>query len=205
MFHIPQCSTQDKWVFSFHQFGASYFVGVSKSACCVVDNVYNKCHHYHHLVRIKSGLSVNILRQRQNGRHLADAIFKYISLMENVRISIKACSEGSNWQNASMGSDNALAPNRWQAIIWTNDDLCCWRIYVYRPEWVNRKTIQGEKLHAIKHTHIHRHNLRFYCNHQPKLPQLFILIKEVVVIFHSLTTIIANIDHDAVRAVTTQI
>ena len=28
-----------------------------------------------------------------------------------------------------IGSDNGLAPNRWQAIIWTNDDPVQWRKY----------------------------------------------------------------------------
>ena len=30
---------------------------------------------------------------------------------------------------SSVGSDNGLAPNRWQAIIWTNVDPIHWRIY----------------------------------------------------------------------------
>ena len=34
-----------------------------------------------------------------------------------------------NWQYGSIGSDNGLAPDRRQAIIWTNDGLCQWRIY----------------------------------------------------------------------------
>ena len=38
-------------------------------------------------------------------------------------------SKGSSWQFISIGSDNALAPNSRQAIIWTNSDLSCWRIY----------------------------------------------------------------------------
>ena len=28
----------------------------------------------------------------------------------------------SNWQYSNIGSDNGLAPNRQQVIIWTNDD-----------------------------------------------------------------------------------
>ena len=36
-----------------------------------------------------------------------------------------------------IGSDNGLAPNRRQAIIWTNDGLVYWRIGVARPQWVN--------------------------------------------------------------------
>ena len=30
---------------------------------------------------------------------------------------------------APIGSDNGLAPVRWQAIIWINDSLVYWRIY----------------------------------------------------------------------------
>ena len=39
------------------------------------------------------------------------------------------CSFGSNLQYVIIGSDNGLAPNRRQAIIWTNDGLVYWRIY----------------------------------------------------------------------------
>ena len=42
----------------------------------------------------------------------------------------EVCSQMSNWQYPSIGSDNDLAPNRRQAIIWTNDVLGCRRIYV---------------------------------------------------------------------------
>ena len=35
----------------------------------------------------------------------------------------------SNWQYPNMGLDNGLAPNRRQAIIWTNVDPIHWRIY----------------------------------------------------------------------------
>ena len=34
------------------------------------------------------------------------------------------------WQWVSMGSENGLAPNRWQAIIWTNSGLVKWHILV---------------------------------------------------------------------------
>ena len=40
------------------------------------------------------------------------------------------CSQGSNQQYTSIGSDNGLAPNRRQAIISNNADPVCWRIYV---------------------------------------------------------------------------
>ena len=36
--------------------------------------------------------------------------------------SIKMCSLGSNWEYVSISSDNGLAPNRHQAITWTNAD-----------------------------------------------------------------------------------
>ena len=39
------------------------------------------------------------------------------------------CSNGFTLQHASNGSDNGLAPNRRQAIIWTNDLPVYWRIY----------------------------------------------------------------------------
>ena len=39
------------------------------------------------------------------------------------------CSEGSNEQYFSIGSDNILAPTRRQAIIWTNYVLFFWLIY----------------------------------------------------------------------------
>ena len=38
-------------------------------------------------------------------------------------------SQESNWQYASIGSGDGLAPNRRQAIIWTNADPVRWRIY----------------------------------------------------------------------------
>ena len=34
-----------------------------------------------------------------------------------------------NWQQASIGSDNGLAPNRRQVIVWTNHDLVLWCLY----------------------------------------------------------------------------
>ena len=42
---------------------------------------------------------------------------------------IEVCSQGSNWQYSSIGADNGLAPNRRQAITWTNDVLGCRSIY----------------------------------------------------------------------------
>ena len=39
------------------------------------------------------------------------------------------CYQESNWQQASIGSGNSLAPNRRQAITWTNADPVYWCIY----------------------------------------------------------------------------
>ena len=49
---------------------------------------------------------------------LADDNFKCIFLNENDRIPFRI--SRSNWQYSSIGLDNGLAPNKWQAIIWTN-------------------------------------------------------------------------------------
>ena len=54
---------------------------------------------------------------------LADDNFQCISLNENI------CSLGYSWPYGSIGSDNGLAPNKRQAIIWTNADPIHWRIY----------------------------------------------------------------------------
>ena len=42
---------------------------------------------------------------------------------------IEFCSQGSNWQYLSLRLDNGLAPNRRQAIIWTNTDPIHCHIY----------------------------------------------------------------------------
>ena len=44
-------------------------------------------------------------------------------------LNFTICSKGSNWQKINVGSGNGLAPNRWQAITWTNTDLIPGRIY----------------------------------------------------------------------------
>ena len=41
----------------------------------------------------------------------------------------EVCSLGSYCQKGSIGLGNGLAPNRWQAITWTDDDPSHWRIY----------------------------------------------------------------------------
>ena len=42
---------------------------------------------------------------------------------------METCSQVSNWQYISIGSGNGLAPNRRQAIIWTDVGLSYWRVY----------------------------------------------------------------------------
>ena len=55
--------------------------------------------------------------------------FLYWNLMDFYSNFIEICSQGPNKQWDSIGSDNGLALNRWQAIIWTNDGLIWWPIY----------------------------------------------------------------------------
>ena len=42
---------------------------------------------------------------------------------------IDICSKRSNKKNTSLVSDNVLAPNRRQAIVWANDSIAYGRIY----------------------------------------------------------------------------
>ena len=75
---------------------------------------------------------LNTLRPRQNGRHFADDIFNCIFLNENFwisNISLKCVPYGLIEKYVIVGSDNGLAPNKRQAIIWSNGGLVYWRIY----------------------------------------------------------------------------
>ena len=47
-----------------------------------------------------------------------------------IKISLIFFPKGPIDNKHSIGLDNGLAPNRWQAIIWTNADPIHWRIYV---------------------------------------------------------------------------
>ena len=79
-------------------------------------------------------MAINSSSLGQNGHHFAD-IFKCIFLNDSIRIAIKISqkfvSVGSDWQEVSIGSGNGLAPNRQQAITWTNADPVHWCIYIY--------------------------------------------------------------------------
>ena len=66
---------------------------------------------------------IRTLRPREDGRHFADDIFKTIFIKENVWISIEISAEFVPKRPVSIGLGNGLAPNRRQAITWTNDDL----------------------------------------------------------------------------------
>ena len=82
---------------------------------------------------------LNTLRPSQNGRNFADVILKYVFLNEMFKFRLKchwSLFLWSNWQYSSIGSDNGLAPIRRQAIIWTNDDLCCWK--AMRSSWCQK-------------------------------------------------------------------
>ena len=57
------------------------------------------------------------------------------------------CSQGSNWQHASIGLDSGLAPNSRQAIIWTNADPIHWHIYAALGGDELRKRENTFKLH----------------------------------------------------------
>ena len=65
---------------------------------------------------------INTLRLRQDGRLFADDIFNAFSWMKKYEFQLKFHCLFLRVQLAltSIGSDNGLAPNRWQAIIWTN-------------------------------------------------------------------------------------
>ena len=65
---------------------------------------------------------INTLRLRQDGRLFADDIFNAFSWMKKYEFQLKFHCLFLRVLLAltSIGSDNGLAPNRWQAIIWTN-------------------------------------------------------------------------------------
>ena len=75
-------------------------------------------------------LHINTLRPRQDGSFFVHDIFTCISLNGKFRILntifSEICSLRSNWQCGSIGSDSGLAPNRRQAIIWTNVGMLYW-------------------------------------------------------------------------------
>ena len=79
---------------------------------------------------------MNTLKLRQNSRHVADNIFKFIFLYEFcctlIEISLKFVANGPINNKTSIGTDNVLALNRQQAIISTNNGLVYWYISHYQ-------------------------------------------------------------------------
>ena len=97
---------------------------------------------YHSIMHIpQEGLSINTLRQRQNGRHFADDTFKRIFLKEHVRILIKISLKFV----PKSPIDNI--PTLFQIMAWRQPGdkplseammvSLLIHIYVARPQWVN--------------------------------------------------------------------
>ena len=63
--------------------------------------------------------------QKKNSRHFADDIFNFIVYHETVAFLFTLM---TNWQYASINSDDDLSRNWQQAIILTDDGLIYWRI-----------------------------------------------------------------------------
>ena len=63
---------------------------------------------------------INTWRPRNNGRQISWRHALYWMKICNFRLKY-----------SSTGSDDGLAPNRWQAIIWNNGALVSW------PQWIN--------------------------------------------------------------------
>ena len=86
---------------------------------------------------------LNISRPIQGGCPFSDTIFKHIFVIDNLNVwlSIKISPKFIFRVENRMGSDNGLALNRWQAVIWTNDDIIYWchslRTYLYQDN-INR-------------------------------------------------------------------
>ena len=76
---------------------------------------------------------ISLISPGQHGRHFAYNIFRCIFVNEKsyilIKISLKFFPKFPNWQWPSISLDNGLAPNRRQAIIWTNANPIHWSIY----------------------------------------------------------------------------
>ena len=91
------------------------------------------------------------------GRHFADDIlemhFREWKVWSFDKNFTQVCSWSSNWQWPNIGLDNGLAPNRRQAIIWTNADPNHWHMYAslwgddLSRRWNN---FMNESLHSTK-------------------------------------------------------
>ena len=95
-----------------------------------VNNHYMPIHNCLVNVYIRAGLDP--FWPEQNGFHCGYVISKCIFMTENVCILIKSSLKFVSVspiinKSALVDSGNGLAPNRWLAITWTNDDLDDWQ------------------------------------------------------------------------------
>ena len=74
---------------------------------------------------------------------------------------IEVCSQWSNKQYSSIGSNNGFAPVRRQAIIWINDGLVYWRTYI-------RISV------SLSKSHLYGSNNFGYCNQTIEIYQISI-------------------------------
>ena len=87
-----------------------------------------------------------------------------IFLNENDRIPIQISFNYAPWSpidnKPAFGSGNGLAPNRRQAITWTNDDPVQWRIYAaLEGDGLTWYKLKG----AMKHIKHHKIFTPYYC------------------------------------------
>ena len=100
------------------------------------------------LLKLLYGCTIFKLPPGQNGRQFGTQhVQKHFREWKKLYLDstfIKDCSLGSNWQLVSIGSGNGLAPNRRQAITWTNEDSVHRRIYA---------ALGGDELSQVNEIH----------------------------------------------------
>ena len=111
--------------------------------------------------------SLNTLRPRQNGGHLADDTFKRIFLNENVRISIKISlrfvPKGPINNNASLVQIMARRPSGDKPLPEPMIVSLLTHICVTRPQWVISKFNQVTRINLkVKHAGHYRQASVFY-------------------------------------------
>ena len=70
-------------------------------------------------------------------RHFQMYFFEWKKTRDSIKIWRKFVPKSPFWQYSSIGSDNGLAPDRPQAIIWTNDGSSFWRWRIYESLGLN--------------------------------------------------------------------
>ena len=111
-----------------------------------INNYYNK----------QECCNLNTLRPGQDGHHFGRWHFQ-VHFLERKVLNFKSnftaiCYLGSNWPYGSIDSNNGLAPNRWQAIIWSNVDMLYLCIYASLSlNELNTKQISTNYLSVIWH------------------------------------------------------